>query len=366
MVGAIDDTLIRQIAPILEAGVVLSTRIELLGLVNGPLIRTRDSVFDRRMAAQLLASDAGFVGAYSASLQSLRRAKHLGVRSYLEYPIAHHAFAASLLKEEAGRRPEYADDLRLHLPSAALTGQLDAELELADQVFVLSSFQRRTFLEEGVPERKLMLTPLGVDLELFQPRRTALPRGPSTFRVLFVGQVTQRKGISYLFDAFRLAAIPGSELLLVGRPLGSYRGWRGLPGVRHINHVPRWQLPEVYATADVFVLPSLVEGFPQTALEAMACGLPVVVSENTFGHDVVTDGLEGYVVPIRDPEAIAFRLRYLHQNAEERVRMGQAARRRAERFSWDSYGRLVVQVIARSLESGPRGHTRSDTDSESL
>jgi glycosyltransferase involved in cell wall biosynthesis len=101
----------------------------------------------------------------------------------------------------------------------------------------------------------------------------------------------------------------------------------------------------VYADADVYVLPSIVEGFPMTALEAMASGLPVIVSEHTFGSDVITDGVDGYIVPIRDSEAIADRLRYLHDHPSERQRIGAAARRRAEHFSWERYGEQVVDLV---------------------
>jgi glycosyltransferase involved in cell wall biosynthesis len=207
----------------------------------------------------------------------------------------------------------------------------------------------RTFLEAGVPQNKLILTPLGVDLELFQPAPS--PRSESTFRIIFVGRISQPKGISYLLEAFERADLPRSELLLVGQPIGAYHAWGGMERVRQVDPVPRWQLPALYVTADVYVLPSLFEGFPQTALEAMACGLPVVVSENTFGSDLVTDGVEGYVVPIRDSAIIATRLQHLYQNPDERTRMGISARRRAEEFSWDRYGRGLVNAIAPEVDA---------------
>jgi glycosyltransferase involved in cell wall biosynthesis len=166
--------------------------------------------------------------------------------------------------------------------------------------------------------------------------------------VLFVGQITQRKGISYLIDAFRKLGIPRSELILVGQVCGSSRAWTGTQGVRHIPHVPRSLLPQLYATASVFVLPSIIEGFGLTALEAMACGLPVILSDHTFGTDLIEDGIDGYVVPIRDSDAIADRLRLLHNRPALAKRMGAAARRKAEQFSWTRYGDRIIEVIAPS------------------
>jgi glycosyltransferase involved in cell wall biosynthesis len=265
------------------------------------------------------------------------------------YPVAHHRFAEQILAEEAARVPDYAATLQFDRFPGSLRARFESEIETAHRIFVLSTFQKRTFVEAGVDEGKLVVTPLGVDLELFQP--APIRRSDETFRIMFAGQITQRKGISYLFDAFARASIPNSELVLVGRVCGTNKAWSHLQGVRHIPHVPRWKLPELYRQADVFVLPSLVEGFPATAIEAMACGLPVIVSENTFGSDVVQDAENGFLVPIRDPDAIADRLRYLHAHTAERLRVGMAARKRAATFSWDDYAGRVAAIVANGLSA---------------
>jgi glycosyltransferase involved in cell wall biosynthesis len=312
-------------------------------------LRLHGRHFDSRLARRVRPGDVGVVAAWGSALGTLERARELGVSSYLDYPIAHHAFAAALLEEEARLVPAFAPTLQFHDLPESQRLRLDAEIAAADQVIVLSTFQQRTFVESGVDPQRLLLAPLGVDLELFTPQ----PRiAKSGFRVLFVGQIGQRKGISYLLDAFRASGIPDAELVLAGNIVGTDAPWRGNPGVHHVPHRPRWELPELYASADVFVLASLVEGFPQTALEAMACGRPTIVSENTFGDDVVTDGVDGFVVPIRDAGAIAERLRLLADDPVLRADMGAAARRRAEDFSWLRYGDRVAQAIAQGRTAG--------------
>jgi len=104
-------------------------------------------------------------------------------------------------------------------------------------------------------------------------------------------------------------------------------------------------LGNLLGAMDVFVLPSLVEGFGLTALEAMSCGVPVIVSENTFGSDVVSDGQNGYVVPIRDVEAIVDRLRLLASDEALRTTMGANARATAEQYSWDAFGRRALELV---------------------
>ena len=335
---------VRTVARAHEAGAVALVRAGAPARVSVAMRSARDRAFDRRAAARVLPGDRAVVAMCDAALATLRAAHERDVRSLIEYPIAHHEYALRLLGEERRRVPDWAGTLQYHELPARSVRRLEAEIELADRILMLSSFQRQTFLEAGVDPAKLVDAPYGVDLEAFRP-----PGGPPPerqgFRVVFVGQLTQRKGLSYLLDGFARADIPGAELLLVGPPVGVARPWRGHAGVRARGPVPRGELPAVYASADVYVLPSLVEGFPQTALEAMACGLPPIVSENTFGHDVITDGEDGYVIPIRDADAIAERLRMLHADPELRSRMGGAAARRAAQYSWGAHGERVMAAI---------------------
>jgi len=145
--------------------------------------------------------------------------------------------------------------------------------------------------------------------------------------------------------------------LLVGRLQGSHQPWAQVSNIRVVAAVARWELPPIYSRADVFVLPSLVEGFPLTALEAMACGLPVIVSEHTFAADVVREGIDGFITPIRDDQAIADRLRFLYEHPDRRELMATAARQRAEQFSWQRYGERILTVLGgrpSSLESATK------------
>ena len=295
--------------------------------------------FDSGVARMLTGTELGVIGYVSASRETFGRARELGVRTVLDYPIAHHRYSERLLQEEARLQPEFASTLQIQ--PERLAGRIDEEIDQADCVLMLSSFQRRTFVESGVPEEKLATIPLGVDLDLFRPEAGASDR----FRVLFVGQVTQRKGISYLFEGFEMAALSDAELVLRGRGVGPIDRWTTGANVHHLPPVPALELPAEYASADVFVLPSLIEGFPRTAIQAMACGLPVIVSENTFGEDVVTDGVDGYVVPIRDANAVADRLQRLQADPDLRERMGRAARERALEFSWENYERRLVEIV---------------------
>lgn len=302
--------------------------------------------FDAGVRRPLTSADGALFVALGTAPRALHKARQIGVPTVVDVPVAHAAWVRRTMREEAKLVPEYAVTLQGHdFPDWMLAANA-REFDVADVLLVLSAHERRTLVECGVDEGKMIHTPLGVDLELFAPT----PRAEDgVFRIIFVGQITQRKGLSYLIEAFQHAALPASELLLVGPIVGSDAPWRATPGVRHVPPVPRVALPELYATADVYVLPSLAEGFPLTQMEAMAMGLPVIVSEHTSAHDVVTDGHDGFVVPIRDSTAIVDRLRLLQGDLGLRLRLGAAARRRAEDFSWARYRTRLVDIVTELL-----------------
>ena len=326
-----------------DVAATIALRLGLSPRVVERLGEWRNQAMQDRVADLLAADDTDLLVPAGAALEPLARARRLGVRGWLDCPTAHHRWAERLLSEEQRLQPAFAATMQFPASSRRVAAKLDREIELADDMIVLSSSQRRTFEDEGVDPGRLHLVPLGVDTELFRP----LPRLRSRpFTIGFVGQVTQRKGISYLLEAFESLRSRSMRLLVVGRPVGPSQPW-AREGVDHHIPVARTSLPELYAQMDVFVLPSLIEGFGLTALEAMACGVPVVVSEHTFGSDIVADGMNGYVVPIRDASSISERIRRLADDDDLRSKMGTNARVTAELYPWDSFGLRVVDLVSR-------------------
>lgn len=225
-----------------------------------------------------------------------------------------------------------------------------ASYEQADLITVPSSFAQRTFVEKAVPKEKLGLVPWGVDLRHFHP--TGLP-DDHVFRVLHVGHLSVRKGLHDLLAAFRMASIPESRLILVGsRPPETETLIRRVPGVAPelVAPRPKSELKHYYSQADVMVLASVEEGRAHVIGEAMACGCPVIATENTGGRGFFTDGVEGFIVPIRSPEAIAEKLVWLYEHTEERREMRAAALKRVHNIGgWDSYGERMLETFERLI-----------------
>ncbi len=216
------------------------------------------------------------------------------------------------------------------------------EYEHADLILVPSRFVFRSFLERGTPEQKLAKVPYGVDLQLFRP----VPKEDNVFRVLYVGAIGVRKGIPYLLQALEALRPRHIELWLIGtveedvRPfLAKYQG-----SFRAFGYISRSELFRYYGQASVFVIPSIQEGLATVQAQAMACGLPVIATNHTGAEDLFADGVEGFIVPIRDPEAIQEKILYLYEHPDVRDEMGKAALRRVRSLGgWDSYGERVAE-----------------------
>ena len=214
--------------------------------------------------------------------------------------------------------------------------QEQQEYAECDLIAVPSTFVYKSFVYEGISTKKLRKTSFGVDLELFRP----VKKNDDIFRVLYVGAVSVRKGLLYMLQA--LKPLPGKiEIWVIGtvapemKPLLS--GYEDQ--VRFFGPIPRRELYEYYSQGSVFVIPSLEEGLALVQAQAMACGLPVIATTNTGGEDLFTDGVEGFIVPIRNPDAIREKVLHLYKNADLRREMGEAALRRVRSIGgWDAYG----------------------------
>jgi glycosyltransferase involved in cell wall biosynthesis len=293
-----------------------------------------------------LAQGAGCVVAYEGfALEAFIAAQASGARRLLNYPVAHHRERRRVRDEELALEPEFAATW----PGFADWGpgheeRLDREIELADGVLLGSDYAARSFLAQGVPVHKLCVVPYGVDLQTFRPARTPSegPEPGRPFEAIFAGQLTQRKGLSYLLRAYAGFARADSALTLVGATVGSDAPLRPYAHLfQHVPHQTRPALAERYRRAHVFVLPTLVEGMPLVVLEAMACGLPVIVTANGPGG-IVRDGVDGFIVPQRDAQAVQEKLDLLYRDRGLREEMGRQAALRAQGYSWDAYSRGVL------------------------
>lgn len=225
------------------------------------------------------------------------------------------------------------------------------EYDLVDRIVVPSTTALSSFIRRGHDPTRLTVIPYGVDLGAFAPGPEA-ERDP--LEVLCVGTVGLIKGQAYLTRAFARARRPGAKLTLVG-PVepGVEQALELGDDVELVGAVPRQEVARRMSRAGVFVLASVQEGLALVLAQAMASGLPVVATEATGARDLVTDGVEGYVVADRDIGALTEALDRLLADPEQALEMGSRARARACALGgWDEYGSsyatLVTELAGRS------------------
>lgn len=290
-----------------------------------------------RLAAAWIPEDTDiFVGWSGVSLHSLRRAREYGAVTVVERGSSHMRYQTAILREEYEKFGASSQITHPDIYEKELQ-----EYEEADYVAVPSSFVKSTFLEEGVSANKLLHLPFGVEISDFRP----VPKEDNTFRVIHCGGLTLRKGVHYLLAAFAELDLRDAELWLIGsmteeiRPfLKKYANAR----VFHRGPYPQRELHRYYSQGSVFCLASIEEGLAMVIPQAMACGLPVVCTTNTGGADIVREGLDGFIVPIRDVPSLKERLLKLYENPDLRTAMGRSARERVSLgFTWDHYGTHV-------------------------
>ena len=295
--------------------------------------RVAKKLFERAAAKVVRGSDGDvFVGWSDSSLAAIRVAKKRGMVTVLERCSTHIVDQTKILLDEYASFGLAFNET----PGESIEQEL-REYEEADYIAVPSRFVQGTFLARGFPPERLLLTPFGADVAAFRPA----PVSHRPFRIIQVGGVSVRKGFRYVAEAFRLAAIPDSELWFVGGVTDHARryfdDWRD-PRIMLHGHVPQSRLPEFYNQCDVACLGSVEEGMAYVLIHGAACGLPLVCTENTGGREIVGENECGMVVAPRDAPALAEAFRKLYEDADLRVAMGRRARTRAEaEFSWVHY-----------------------------
>ncbi len=299
--------------------------------------------------ASRLNSTNSLSGVYAyedCALHSFSRAKQLGLRCFYDLPIAYWRFGRALWEEEVQLNPEWAPTMPGYTDSQAKLDRKDEEIALSDIILVASTFTKRSLKLAPDNLAPIIITKYGAPL-VTHPK--IMFNADHKLRLLFVGSLTQRKGLSYLFDAIEL--LPDKvRLTLIGSLVGSCQALnQRLQSHRWIPSLPHSQVLQEMREHDVLVFPSLFEGFGLVILEAMAQGLPIITTAHTGAPDIMKDGTEGFIIPIRSVEAIYQAINNLYKDRGLLQRMGQAAQKRAAQLTWENYGQMIIAAIEEQM-----------------
>lgn len=304
------------------------------------LVYARDEKFDAYIAKKLLEQAAPFFWGFQGScLHSIRAAKKKQGFGICELATAHITFAKKILQEEKELLPEWSDSISNVDFPAEYEQRLEQEPAEADLVIAASSFTKHTLTSSGIPEQKIRLLPLGAPVDHIRYTASEKNTENRPLRLLYAGTVTQRKGIAYLLEAMKTFSAADVELHIIGGTFGSGNAFKKYAD-HYIYHGPvaQQELFRQYCQYDALVLPTVFEGFALVVVEAMAARLPVITTPHSIGPDLIREDENGYLIPVRDIQAIAAAIRKLRnkKNNEWEIMSGNA-RQTAISYSWENY-----------------------------
>lgn len=218
------------------------------------------------------------------------------------------------------------------------------EYDLADYIFVPSKFSKKTFIENGVNESKILKVPYGTDLNEFN--RT--DNDPKDFTIISVGQISVRKGSIYLLKAFEDLNLDNSKLILVGNIENDLKDhlepFLSNPNIIFKSHVKQTKLSDLYNNSHLFVTTSLEEGLAMVQPQAMACGLPIICTTNSGGAEIVDEGTNGFICPIRDVDYLKNKISFFYYNRDKLKNFSENSYKKAREYlSWDNYSQKVYE-----------------------
>jgi glycosyltransferase involved in cell wall biosynthesis len=281
----------------------------------------------------------------------------MGVQVHLTVSIASPQYQNKMLESEVANHIWF----KYYYPKKSFTvrqiSEFSKDVGHAYTVLVPSLYVQKS-ISDFLSNIRIEVAHLGADPKdlghsqaVRDPKQTT--SGSEPLKVIFVGQAQQRKGIGYLIEAFPLASLPaGSSLTFVGRSVNGSHNFinKHFQFAKIIGHVSRSELGLLLDTHDVFVLPSLVEGFALSAIEAMSTGIPVILTDQVL-NGVVLDHVNGLIVESQSAQSLAGALDWASTHRSELVELGKKGAKTAESFTWKVYERRIIQILGSGVET---------------
>ncbi len=318
-----------------------------LGRVNA--LALHDRIVARRLAK--LEGQIDIVHTWPlGALETLRTAKRLGITTVLERPNAHTGFAYEVVREESERLGVALPPDHEHAYNETILRKEEEEYALADYLLCPSEFTRKTFLDRGYPPEKLVRHIYGYDETRFYPPAEPRPeRGGLT--MVYVGVAAVRKGLHFALEAWlRSPASETGTFLIAGGFLPAYEArlsdLLAHPSVHVLGH--RDDVPELMRQADIFVLPTIEEGFGLVCTEAMASGCVPLVSEACT--ELCRHEVNSLVHPIGDVDALTEHITRVHEDRQLLESLREAGLQLAPEITWSAAGRILLDLFRDLLE----------------
>jgi glycosyltransferase involved in cell wall biosynthesis len=283
-----------------------------------------------------------------AALSTLKKAKELNIFGIYEQPSQHHAFFDAIVKQQNALYPELQTagaELLVNDKAKKRNARRDKELALASLIICNSTFTKKTLIAGGVDPQKITVIPLGFP-PVIQHQKAGSGKKPIIF--IYAGNQSLRKGSHLLYQAWRNCNFSAAEaeLWLIGKMQLPQHLREDLPGKVIIKeNIPHEELMSLYQQADVFVLPTLADGFGMVVTEAMSQGIPVIASENCCGPDVIEPGKDGWIIPAGDIDKLSTQMQWCVVNPQQVALCGNAAKQKATNWQWPQYRQKLAEIV---------------------
>lgn len=271
-------------------------------------------------------------------------AKRRSIAKIYELPLGYYRGVANEM--ERARKTTPCIDAQIKQEPTWKQTRKDEELALADLLVVPCEWAHASLRFSKFPQKSVIKVPYGTPADEISGRDQK-PDGP--FTVLFAGQIGVRKGVPLLLEAWKRLGLKNARLLMAGSLGLNEEYLKSHNQFHYLGALPRVRLLEVMKEVDLFVFPSLAEGFGLVIGEAMAAGVPVLTTKNTGGPELITDGQEGWCVPAHDVDSLAERIEWAYRNRDALYEMGSQARRRAEQWTWADYRKKLTDELSQHL-----------------
>ncbi len=308
---------------------------------------------DKKVARELgTAKKSGTKAVYSyedGSLFSFLQAKKIGLKCFYDLPIGYWRSARFLLEMEKERWPEWASTITSFKDSQAKLQRKDEEINLADKIFVASSFTAKTLQDYPGALPPVQVIPYGFPATAKQ-REYTFGKSSRKLKLLFVGGLSQRKGIADLFSvAKELKSFV--ELTVIGGKVAANCDTldKELRLHNYIPYLPNNEILKLMWQSDLFVFPSLFEGFGLVITEAMSQGTPVITTDRTAGPDLINNGENGWIIEAGSTISLKRAIENILTTPRLLEEAGKAARESASQRPWKVYGRELAEALHSQL-----------------
>lgn len=275
--------------------------------------------------------------------KTLKRSRKMGITTILLAPNPYEMVIKELILDE---KRKYAIKNEDGYTSGFRLKEIAKCFSEVDYIVSLSSVISESYVRHGCKWKVIdVKCPVGINFEVFKEE---VKRQDNKFRVFYIAHTVLLKGLQYLLEAWENIDKEGSELV-VGSDIDKNvmeiikKRFSDLDNIRYVGHVEDINI--YFRQSSVFVCSSLIDGGPRTVYEAMACGLPVIVTEGCGAKDIIDNGIDGFVVPIRNADAIKEKILWLREHPEEATQMGFRARKKIEKYPIKEFADKISETV---------------------